>query len=263
MNAARASSQADFAAALLDPALACPEGLFAWNGSDPSARLAVYRNNVVNSLIDALADSFPVLQELVGVEFFRAMASVFVRQAPPRSQVLADYGQHFPAFTAQFAPARDVPYLADMARLERARVQAYHAADAEPVSSEVVGMALACGDRIGELSLVLHPSVFVVRSAFSIVSLWAAHQGDDDLASIDVDQAQTAIVLRAGLDVLVLNAPSGSGEFMAALLEGACLGDAGGRAATAAADFDLSAILSILMNHGALISLALPGKDFS
>ena len=53
------NNQAAFAQALLDPDLPCPSGLCTWNGSDPARRFAVYRNNVVVSLIDALADIVP------------------------------------------------------------------------------------------------------------------------------------------------------------------------------------------------------------
>ena len=81
---ATARAQSAFADALLDPARPCPPGLRTWNGSDPARRLAVYRNNVVSSLIDALADTFPVVQRLVGTEFFRAMAGVF---APPAQRL--------------------------------------------------------------------------------------------------------------------------------------------------------------------------------
>ena len=49
------STQTAFAAALLDPDLPPPDRLIAWNGSDPARRFAVYRNNVVVSLVDALA----------------------------------------------------------------------------------------------------------------------------------------------------------------------------------------------------------------
>ncbi|MGS0757134.1 HvfC/BufC family peptide modification chaperone, partial [Roseateles sp. GG27B] len=136
-----------------DPQRPTPSGVRVWNGSDPSARLAVYRNNVVSSLVDALAETFPVVEQLVGSEFFRAMAVLFVRQAPPRSRVLAHYGQAFPSFIADFEPAQGLPYLADMARLEVARVAAYHAADADSVSAAMVSLALACGDRMGELQL--------------------------------------------------------------------------------------------------------------
>ena len=60
MLATAQRNEARFAAALLDSRQGCPAGLRTWNGSDPAARLAVYRNNVVSSLIDALADTFPV-----------------------------------------------------------------------------------------------------------------------------------------------------------------------------------------------------------
>lgn len=263
MTTAGTCSQAVFAAALLNPSDPCPAGLKAWNGSDPTARLAVYRNNVVSSLIDALADTCPVVQELVGVEFFRAMAGVFVRQAPPSSRILAHYGDGFAEFIEGFEPARSVPYLADVARLELAYVRAYHAADVEPVSDEVIGLALTSGDRIGELCLVCHPSVTVLRSPYAVVSLWAAHQGEGDHVAVDPDHAEAAIVLRPNLDVLVLRLAPGAAEFVAAIQEGERLGDAAGAAMNATAAFDLSASLRLLMSHGALTSVHLPRRHLS
>lgn len=256
-------AQAEFSAALLDPSRPCPPGVRAWNGSDPTARLAVYRNNVVGSLIDALADTFPVAQQLVGVAFFRAMAGVFARQAPPRSRILAHYGAGFAEFIERFEPARSVPYLADVARLELAYVRAYHAADAEPLASEVVGLALASGERIGELLPACHPSVTVLRSAYAIVSLWAAHQGAGDLGAVDPDHGEAALVLRQNLDVLVLRLPPGAAEFVAAVQQGDCLGDAAAAAMNAATAFDLSATLALLMRHGALTAIHLPRRHLS
>lgn len=255
-------NQHDFAAALLDPQRAVPDGLRTWNGSDPAARLAVYRNNVVSSLVDALAETFPVVQQLVGVEFFRAMAVLFVRQTPPRSRVLAHYGRDFPSFIAAFQPAQGLPYLADIARLEVARVAAYHAADAQPVSAAVMSLALASGDRMGELQLVLHPSVATLESRHAVVTLWAAHQVDDvgDIAPIAVDAPESALVLRSGLDVLVLRAPDGAVAFVEALRAGIKLGAAAAHALAAAPEFELTAVLSQLLAHGAVSSLHLPPR---
>jgi hypothetical protein len=258
-----AASQATFAAALLDPMLPPPKGLRAWNGSDPAVRLAVYRNNVLSSLIDALADTFPVTQQLVGDEFFRAMAGVFVRKAPPRSRILAFYGEAFSGFISGFEPAASLPYLADVARLEMARVRAFHAADAEPVSNEAVALALADAERADQLRLVLHPSVKVLGSAFAMVSLWAAHQGEGDLAAIDTDVAEQALVLRQGLEVLVLRLPPGAPEFLLALRRGRPLAEAAAAALSAAAGFDLSAALALCLGHGAITSIDFPRSNLS
>jgi hypothetical protein len=253
-------TQASFAAALLAPALPCPAGLRAWNGSDPGARLAVYRNNVVSSLIDAVADTFPVAQELVGEEFFRAMAAVFVRQHPPRSRVLAHYGTEFADFVDGFEPARAVPYLADVARLERARVFAQHAADADTLTAEMLGQAMSSGADLGALQLVCHPSTSVVVSDYAIVSLWAAHQGDVDLSAVDPALPQSALVVRPGLDVLVLLLAPGAARFVIALQDGAGLADAAALASGEAADFDLPTVLALLMAHGTLTSVRFPGS---
>lgn len=256
----------DFAAALLDPKCATPPGLLAWNGSDPAARLAVHRNNVVSSLVDAMGETFPVVRQLVGEEFFRAMAGIFVREMPPRTRVLAHYGGAFPSFIASFAPARALTYLADVARLEFARVMAYHAADAEPVADEIVTFALASGERMGELRMALHPSVHTLSSPNGVVSLWAAHQRDEDgeIGTVDVDMPESALILRAGLDVLVLPVPPATVDFVEAIRAGLNLGDAASQAASRAAemgsDFDLTAILTPLLAHGALISLHLPPR---
>ena len=261
MTAAAALHQSSFAAALLDPAMPCPAGLVAWNGSDPAARLAVYRNNVVSSLIDALAETFPVVHELVGEEFFRAMAALFVRQAPPRSRILAHYGEALPAFIARFEPARSLPYLADVAALELARVQAFHAADAAPVAAEEVRLALASGERMAELQITCHPSLRIVRSDCAVVSLWAAHQGEGDLSAVDPGVAESALVVRQSLDVLVLRLPPGVVDFVSALQQGRALGAAADAALAAAAEFDLSAALALLLAHGALTSMQIPRRQ--
>ncbi len=260
MSAANAPEQRDFAAALVDPALACPQGLVTWNGSDPAARFSVYRNNVVSSLIDALADTFPVVQELVGEEFFRAMAALFVRRSPPRSRVLARYGADFPAFIDAFEPAQSVPYLADVARLEVARVHAYHAADALPAARETIALVLASGERLAELRLELHPSVSVLRSKHAIVSIWAAHQGEGDFGKVDPGIGESALVVRSGLDVLVLTLAPDMAQFATAVLRGDGLADAAQSAIAGAPDFDLSAALALLLGQGAITSIHLPSR---
>jgi hypothetical protein len=262
MNPHPHSLQPDWAAALLDPACPPPPGLRAWNGSDPARRFAVHRNNVVASLVSALADGFPVVQALVGEEFFRAMAAVFVRAHPPRSAVLAQYGAEFPAFVADFAPARALPYLADVARLEQARAEAAQARDAAPLAAHDAAAALACGERVGALRLVPHPALRVVASPHAVVALWAAHQGEGRLEDVDPSQPQSALVVRPHFEVLVVPCDAATAAFAGALQRGLSLAEA---AAHAAADgpFDLAAALSHLMARGALAAIELPPETLA
>lgn len=250
------SVQGQFSAALLDPEQPAPTGLKAWNGSDPAARFAVYRNNVVASLIDALADTYPVTQALVGEEFFRAMARLFAVATPPRSPVLAFYGDTFPDFIASFAPAASLPYLADVARLEMARVRAFHAADATPLPVDQIAAALAESEALPELCVGLHPSLQVLRSSYAMVSLWAAHQGVGELADVDPALPENALVLRPALDVEVIALDPVAAGFIANLLQDHTLGNAAEQAAAIHPEFDLSGMLTTLIGKQALTSIA-------
>jgi len=249
------SLQHIFAAALLDPDRPPPDGLTAWNGSDPARRFAVYRNNGIVSLVDALADAFPVTQELVGEEFFRAMARVFAFAHPPSARLMAFYGNGFPDFIAAFPPAAAVSYLADVARLEYLRVLAYHAADAEPVSMVEMTAALADADALPLLRLTLHPSLHVLSSDFAVASLWGAHQGVLALSEVVPDAPETALVLRNGLDVEVLRIAPADGVFIAALRDGAGLGAAAEAGGATDPAFDAVMALGLLLQKGAVTSL--------
>lgn len=250
------SAHDDFAAVLLAPTFACPPGLKTWNGSDPEKRFAVYRNNVVVGLVDALADSYPVVQALVGEEFFRAMADVFVCQAPPRSPVLAWYGDGFAEFIEAFPPAEGLPYLADVARLEWRRVESWHAADVAAMPITQLTTLLADALHLPALRFALHPALRVVTSAHPVVSLWAAHQADDPgaaLGNINMGSGEAALLIRPDLDVEIVRIEPGAAAFVRHLLAGETFGTA---AAAAAEDFDLPATLGLLIRSGTIVATA-------
>jgi hypothetical protein len=80
-----------------------------------------------------LQANFPAVLRLVGKEFFREMARLYVLSEPPTSPILLDYGAGFPDFIASFVPAGALVYLPDVARIERAWTESYHAPDAAPL----------------------------------------------------------------------------------------------------------------------------------
>src|SRR5215216_4302562 len=120
--------QSAFAEALLDHSAPVPLPIRGATRRKAERRFVVYRNNVLAGLTSALAARFPVLQRLMGDEFFREMARVYVTVEPPRSPLMMHYGGTFAAFIDGFEPAAPIAYLGDIARLEMARGRAYHAA---------------------------------------------------------------------------------------------------------------------------------------
>ena len=245
----------DFAKALLEPELPCPDGLFSSNGADPASRFAVYRNNVHSSLINALATAYPVTLQLVGDAFFRAMASVYVQAHPPTSPLISEYGSTLAEFIQGFEPAASVPYLADVARLERLRVCAYHAADCQPLDQHAVLQALQGQADLGTLRLQLNPSLGTLDSPYAVVAVWAAHQIEGGLATLNPWHAQGALVLRQGLTVKVFAIDSGSVTFIKSLGRGTSLEKAVEQALATAPEFDLHQCLTLLISHNAITHL--------
>ena len=256
-NGAGLADLGEFAAALLDPQAPPPPGLVAHNGADVALRFGVYRNNVVVSLTNALRDTFPVVAELVGDEFFAALAAAFVRQCPLRSPVMHELGAPFADWLMGFEPAAALPYLPGVARLEHMRILALHAADAEALEPAVLAGCLADPHALEGLALALHPSLQVAAFEHAAVSLWQAHQlgnemlRDAALGAIDLACPEAALVLRdAGDEVLVVPLPGAAeAQLVAALQAGTPLGAAVAMHPTA----DLPGTLAALLRHGVVV----------
>ena len=243
--------QGAFAAALLDPQRPPPAGVVDPEGAACARRFGVYRNNVTVGLSGALAESFPAVRRLVGDDFFRAIAIAYARAEPPRSPVMAAYGAGFPDFIAGFEPAASLPYLADVARIEQAWIEAYHAADAAPLDpAAFMGVA---PEVLPHLRLRLHPSLRIVRSAHAALSIWRWNTEDAATAPPEgAERPEDALILRPDAEVEVRAIAAGGAPFLQALAGGDTVVQALGCALEAAAEFDLAGHLAGLMEMGAI-----------
>jgi len=248
--------EVSFGRALLDPQAPVHFSASIENGATPARRFAVHRNNVVAGLIKTLQARFPVVVKTVGEEFFAAMARVFVAETPPRTPILTTYGDEFADFIGAFEPARELAYLADVARLEAARTRADHAADAVPVDTG--RFAALDPDAVSDIRINLHPSVEIIRSPHPIVTIWAMNAGAQELAPIKDWRGEDALVVRPHLDVEVRLLPPAGATFLLALGAGGTIGEAAEAAFTEHPEFDLSRNLAELMSSGVAVEIIVP-----
>lgn len=244
---------AAFAAPLLRPDLPTPADVLDMAGVPAARRYAVYRNNVTVSLIDALAANFPAVARITGPDFFRALARFHVRAHPPASPLLFDYGRDFPAFIAIYEHARDLPWLADVARLERLWLESCHAADAAPLDPDV--LARVPPDRLAGLRLVPHPAARLFRSAWPAVTVFDMNRDGGDVGAVR-SVAEDALVTRPDDAVMVRHLRPGAATFIAHLLDGAPLGAAAEAAMAEEPAFDIAAALALVIADGAFMALA-------
>ena len=213
-----------------------------------AARLRVYRHHVFESLASALAATFPTVEAVVGADFFRGLARAFVGQSPPRQPVLAEYGEGFPVFIASHDVSGDLPYLADVARLDWALNLAFQA----PAGGRLAAADLAAipADRLPVLRLGLAPGTVLVASPYPLDRIWLASQ--PGAAADPVDLAAGGVhllVLRRPDDAAFVTLAAGEAAFVSDLGEGLSLEEAACRAETG---FDLPACFARLLGLGVL-----------
>lgn len=246
--------QNSFAGALVDPEHAIPADLIA--GSRNAHRFDVHRNNMVVGLTEILADHFPVCRRIVGDDFFAAMARAFVARHKPASPMLMTYGDELPVFIEEFHPAREVPYLADVARVERAWRRAYHCV--EQVSLPLETITLLSAQDLMAARLALHPSLQLVPSRYPIATIWTAHQPGNEPAEMQDIRAENALVLRSDTEVAVRGLSTGAATFISSIGRDTPTGEAAALALAGFRDFDFGNSLVDLFGSGAVVGLSSP-----
>jgi Putative DNA-binding domain len=245
--------QGAFARALLNPEEATPSGLLDPYGMPALKRFAIYRNNVVAGLIEALKVSFPVVCRIVGEQFFKAMARVYVLKNPPQSPVLLDYGETFAGFVDGFAPAASLPYLGDVARIERAWLDAYHAPAARSFSPST--WASIPPEEAPAIRLHVHPSLRLIRSKFPSFTIWNTNIEGGTPTAVDLEAGgENVFVCRQAAGVEIHRLSSAGMEFVRSIAAGRSVVEASGVALDVDNNFDLPTTLARMMEAGCFVA---------
>ncbi|MBB4568719.1 DNA-binding domain-containing protein [Rhizobium leucaenae] len=248
-----------FSTSLLDPEQRTPASLVGPHGKGADKRYNVYRNNVTVSLIEALAAIFPATQRITGPDFFRAMARFHIRETPPTSPLLFEYGHDFPAFIDAYEYAQSMPWLGDVARLERAWLDAYHAADCPVISAD--DLARVAPDELPDLRFHVHPATRILSSGFPAVTIFAANRGSEPVGRIERIAPEDALITRPDLEVVVRLLQPGGAAFLICLADGGTFAAAAAAALTVNPAFDLAGMVAEMIEAGVFTEIYLGNSN--
>ncbi len=209
----------------------------------PGARLDLYRNNVLHNYREALRAVYPVIERLVGEEFFRHAARRYGLACPSTSGDIQDYGRSFPEFLATLPGAHELPYLRDTARLEWLVHEAFHAA--EHGALNLAALAAVPAQRYPDLHFALHPSCRLLASHYPVHRIWEANQPARGVAEgVDLRLGGVnLLVWRRRFEVEMAPLPAPAYALLQALARGAALGGACEAAFAAGDGFDVGQAL--------------------
>ncbi|MFZ6847815.1 putative DNA-binding domain-containing protein [Undibacterium sp. RuRC25W] len=177
-----AQIQQSFSEALLDPTAFGSLSQELSTHSRLQERFAYYRGNQNGIWNAALSGAYPVLLQLVGVDFFMEIAKAYGIAHPSQSGDLNLFGAHLATFLQGSDFIDAYPYFTDVARLEWQLHRTYYAADAPHLSlREALFAAETSGRDLATAYLVVHPATSLFRSQASAIDIWQAHQGHGDV----------------------------------------------------------------------------------
>jgi hypothetical protein len=241
-----AAFQRRFAAALFDPAER--DSLCGRPG------FAVYRNNSARAVVDALRAAYPTVAMLVGDDCFEGLALDFFRSRPPASPVLAGYGDGLADHLEDQLRLHELPYLPDVARIDRLNLEAHVAPDAVVLNAA----SLAGIDGAGwlRLRLKLHPAARFAWLSTPAMTIWLAHQQAEPIEALEPAWRAEGVLLTRPGDAVV---PTPIDRAEHRLLFGLRLGETIGEAAAAVArtypESDISRLFAKLIASGAFLDL--------
>ena len=226
-------------------------------GYSLTSALNIYRNNYSGSLHEALVGAYPVVEQIVGADFFRLLAKNYIEHHPSRSGNLHEYGALLPEFLITFPPAQSLAYLADVARLDWACHRAYYAADIAPF--DVARLQVIPVERYAELIWLCHPACAVLNSAYPLLTIWCAHQpGADKNFHVDLDSGGGTLLVYRTNDVVEVSALTAAvSDWLKRIQTGVTMGAAADATLAAYPDFELTHTLGNFVAQGVLVDFIL------
>lgn len=211
---------------------------------DPAEGVKVYAEAYLARLHDALLADFPATDLALGHARFHTLANAYARTHPSTSPTLRDHGRRFPMFLRGEPDASG--WVAELAALEWARVEAFDAADAEPLAA--AALASLAPEKWPSLTFAPHPSLHLVESRHHVDRAWK--QADGGSPPEPPDPAGGALrVWREGTTVYHAWMDPPEAAALRALLAGRTFADAAAALASASSSPDPTAAARTLAAH--------------
>ncbi len=137
-----------------------------------SQRLDIYASMYFYRLRDALAEDFPKVVAALGGARFHNLITDYLIEHPSRTWSLRFAGEALPGFLARHAVAGEFPWLADLARLEWARIEVFDETDIEPIGRKRIASLDEAG--IATLRLGLVPACRLLALDHTVAPVWLA-----------------------------------------------------------------------------------------
>lgn len=136
------------------------------------ARVDIYANMYFYRILDALKEDFPATRAVLGDERFHNLVTGYLLEHPPTEPSITHCGSHLADYLRNHPMREDAPFIADLAKLERATVEVFPGPDAAPLDPDAL-RAVAVEDWPA-MKLMLQPSAQILALDWRVSDLLRA-----------------------------------------------------------------------------------------
>ncbi|MCW5829989.1 MAG: putative DNA-binding domain-containing protein [Deltaproteobacteria bacterium] len=227
-------------------------------GRTPARRLDVYADGYPARMFDALAENYPSVRRVCGDQSFLSLAGRYARAHPSTHYNLGEAGRHLPDYLKGDALTADLPFLPDLAELDAACMQVFHASALPPLDPG--RLQSASPDRLGGSRLVFQNATRLMESRWPVATIREMRDVPDEEFRVRVeDNPERCVVFRSGFSGLVRRLEAAEFAALSALMTGSTVWGAIEAAATHEKEPPVGAWFGEWVSSGLVVDLTPPG----
>lgn len=165
-------------------------------------RVLIYINAYFSRLAEALQTDFKFTYRTIGSDHFEQFVTGFLLQYPSHSFTIEDLGSNLEQYIRSHRLISEHPFLADLAALEWAHLQAFFADNLSPLN--LAKLQEFTPQDWNLATITLDPTVRIVKSGWNFAYLWEKADDENILENHPPDAGETFhLVYREGQDIFV------------------------------------------------------------
>lgn len=223
-------------------------------GGNPEKRLIVHQRNYRQSLVDALLIKFPATGWLLGTQLLADAATRFIREYPPQTPCIAEFGGQFPDFLSQCPLSVRAPYVREFAELEWYIGKVAIAVSGLPVTVEELSTIET--EALPDALLELQPGLHYLSASWPVDEVMKLYLSENVPDRFELSPAEVRIQVHGARgDFHLCRLDPAEARFREAISEGYSIGNAADAALEVSAGFDPGSALVALIAAGLITGI--------
>lgn len=217
----------------------------------PSEFMSIYKNNIAVTLLQALKSTYPLVNKLLGNDFFICMAKGYIQKYPSRSGNLSDYGEYFSEYLSNQPSLSTLDYVFEVAQFEWICNSLFAVTDHPPLDKNK--LASFQKEKYDDICFVLNSAARLIQCRYPLIKIIELCQNEQaDNINLEKD-VSNLLILRCEFEMMLFLLTNAEFTFLTALDNNQTLSNALNLAIAMDANFKLDEKLPFWIENKTIV----------